>query len=247
MRLQIINSLYVFVFMLAVPVSAQTIDYPSVFGKEWKTAEKYVISQQEAWDTIFPAFAVSPRLAAAVVFPELIRYSGLQNFMETTVVKIRYQQKGSQGANFSIGRFQMKPSFAEELESQWMQTPMCHEYKIYFDLSDNVEARRARVRRLDDPRGQCVYLALFLKLLYQRFPQLTDETEDRQVLLCATAYNASFCDSYATLEKRSRQSLFHTDFMANSKTVYYVYGEIAAGFYKSRQQGDQRPATKEKL
>ena len=84
---------------------------------------------------IFPEFGIRTELAVAVVFPELVRYSALMDFMETTAVKALYQQKGVKGADFSIGRFQMKPSFVEDLERQWMRTEWRHEYGIYFDLS----------------------------------------------------------------------------------------------------------------
>ena len=85
---------------------------------------------------IFPEFGIRTELAVAVVFPELVRYSALMDFMETTAVKALYQQKGVKGADFSIGRFQMKPSFVEDLERQWMRTEWRHEYGIYFDLSE---------------------------------------------------------------------------------------------------------------
>ena len=43
---------------------------------------------------IFPEFGIRTELAVAVVFPELVRYSALMDFMETTAVKALYQQKG---------------------------------------------------------------------------------------------------------------------------------------------------------
>lgn len=121
---------------------------------------------------IFPEFGIRTELAVAVVFPELVRYSALMDFMETTAVKALYQQKGVKGADFSIGRFQMKPSFVEDLERQWMRTEWRHEYGIYFDLSETLEAHRICVLRLDDRNWQCIYLAMFLKLLYRRFREL---------------------------------------------------------------------------
>lgn len=51
---------------------------------------------------IFPEFGIRTELAVAVVFPELVRYSALMDFMETTAVKALYQQKGVKGADFSL-------------------------------------------------------------------------------------------------------------------------------------------------
>lgn len=211
-------------------------DFRQIFKKDWANAEQYVEKQREVWEVIFNEFAVSPALAMAVIFPEQIRYSALQDFMETAAVKALYIQGGTQMANFSIGRFQMKPSFAEEVEREWMQTEWRDMYEIHFDLSDNVEARRMRIWRLDNEQWQCIYLALFLKLLYRRCPQLKKEDAVEQVRFCATAYNVSFKGSYETIRRNSRRAFFHTDFMASPSTVYHVYADIAACYYRMKNE-----------
>lgn len=127
---------------------------------------------------------------------------------------------------------EMKPSFAEEVEQEWMQTEWRSKYEIYFDLSDNIEAQRIRILRLDDVQWQCNYLSLFLKLLYHRCPQLEKEDAVEQVRFCATAYNVSFRGSYEEIRAKSKKAFFHTDFMTNSSTMYHVYADIAAYYYK---------------
>ena len=235
MYLQIIRILLApaIAFAFAFSMAAAAQDYQTIFEKEWKEAEKYITGQKEIWMVIFSEFGLRAELAEAVVFPELIRYSALQDFIETTAVKVLYLQGGTRGADFSIGRFQMKPSFAEALERDWMHTALRHEYELYFDLADNVYARRTRIRRLAAPEWQCIYLALFLKLLYHRFPELADKETIEQVRFCATAYNASFRDSYETIRAMSDRRFFHTDFMPTAGTVYYSYSDIAVSYYKS--------------
>lgn len=181
---------------------------------------------------IFPEFGIRTELAVAVVFPELVRYSALMDFMETTAVKALYQQKGVKGADFSIGHFQMKPSFVEDLERQWMRTEWRHEYGIYFDLSETLEAHRICVLRLDDRNWQCIYLAMFLKLLYRRFPELAEEEDIEQVRFCSTAYNASFYGTYERIRSKSARRFYHTDFIPTSGTKRYAYSEIAVFYYK---------------
>lgn len=216
--------------------SAADGDFRQIFKKYWTNAEQYVEKQRKVWEVIFNEFAVSPALAVAVIFPEQIRYSALQDFMETAAVKALYIQGGTHMANFSIGRFQMKPSFAEEVEQEWMQTEWRNKYEIYFDLSDNIEARRMRILRLDDEQWQCIYLSLFLKLLYRRCPQLEKEDAVEQVRFCATAYNVSFKGSYEEIRAKSKKAFFHTDFMASSSTVYHVYADIAAYYYRMKNE-----------
>lgn len=220
MYLQVITAILVSACSLAG--HGETQDFRQIFKSNWTVAEHYAERQRKAWDVIFNEFAVPADLAVAVIFPEQIRYSALQNVMETAAVKALYVQGGTSLANFSIGRFQMKPSFAEEVEREWMQTDWRHDYGIYFDLSESVEARRARILRLDDVQWQCIYLSLFLKLLYCRCPQLSKVNNVEQVRFCATAYNVSFKGSYEEIRKKSKKAFFHTDFIATSSTVHIM-------------------------
>ena len=52
----------------------------------------------------------------SIVFPEVIRYSRFKDFFETKLLEQLYLLKGAAWADFSIGFFQMKPSFVEDLE-----------------------------------------------------------------------------------------------------------------------------------
>jgi hypothetical protein len=232
MYLQVVTAVLVAACSLGGHID--TPDFRQIFKDNWTTAEHNVEKQRKVWDVIFNEFAIPADLAVAVIFPEQIRYSTLQNVMETAAVKALYVQGGTRMANFSIGRFQMKPSFAEEVEREWMQTDWRHDYGIYFDLSENVEARRARILRLDDVQWQCIYLSLFVKLLYHRCPQLSELNEVEQVRFCATAYNASFKGSYEDIQSKSRKAFFHTDFIATSSTAYYVYPDIAVYYYRMK-------------
>jgi hypothetical protein len=219
-------------------------DFRQIFKGNWTAAEHYIEQHRKVWEVIFNEFAVPADLGIAVIFPEQIRYSALQDIMETATVKALYIQGGTRMANFSIGRFQMKPSFAEEVEREWMQTEWRHDYGIYFDLSVSMEARRARIHRLDDVQWQCIYLSLFLKLLYRRCPQLSKDNAIEQVRFFATAYNVSFKGSYEEISGKSGKAFFHTDFIATSSTAYYVYSDIAVYFYSLREQTGNRKSFK---
>lgn len=233
MRLQVIAVFLVALLARAFSgASAFAQDYRKIFEKEWIEAERYVVGQWEVWDVIFPEFGIRTELAVAVIFPELVRYSALRDYMETAAVKALYLQKGVRGADFSIGRFQMKPSFAEDMERAWMRTEWSHEYEIYFDLSETLEARRSRILRLDDRNWQCIYLAIFLRLLYRRFPRLREEEDIEQVRFCATAYNASYYGTYEAIRRKSARRFYYTDFIPTKDTKRYAYSGIAVCFYK---------------
>ena len=211
--------------------TAFSIDYRKVFGSDWTSAERFVREHHEEWMQEFDLFEVDSRMAEAIVFPELIRYSMWQDEIERAAVNGLYVSKGREGANFSIGRFQMKPSFAEEVEQAWNASPLAVEYGFSFNLADNNEARRSRFRRLSDIQGQCRYLAIFIRLLQLRHPQLSQLSLKEQVRLLATAYNRSFTASWNSLRKMQNECRFHTDIIKTHNTRFYSYADIAVTFF----------------
>lgn len=218
-------------FMLG-STTAFSIDYRKVFGSDWTEAERFASAHHDEWKQEFDLFNVDARLAEAIVFPELIRYSMWQDEIERAAVNGLYVTKGREGADFSIGRFQMKPSFAEEVEKAWNASSLSKEYGFSFNLADNNEARRSRVRRLSTMQGQCRYLAIFIRLQQQRHPHLSQLLLKEQVGFLATAYNRCFSASWNEILKMQSQRHFHTDVIRTRSTRYYSYADIAIAAFK---------------
>ena len=224
-----------YILWLLLVMSSATVfsaNYPKVFGNDWTSAKNYVKEHHDEWSREFEQFDVDPRLAVAIVFPELIRYSMWQDEIERAAVNGLYVSKGTDGANFSIGRFQMKPSFAEEIEQEWNRSSLSKEYGFVFNLQQNNEARRSRIRRLSNMQGQCRYLAIFIRLLQQRHPQLEQLSEKEQVCFLATAYNRSFTASFQQIKKIQHERHFHTDVIKTHSTCLYCYADIAFVAYR---------------
>ena len=230
------HSIMLWMLLVMNSATAFSIDYRKVLGNAWNEAECYVCEHHEKWKQEYELFGVDSRLAEAIVFPELIRYSMWQDMIERSAVNGLYVMKGREGANFSIGRFQMKPSFAEELEQAWNASPLAQEYGFYFNLANNAEARRSRIRRLSSEQGQCRYLAIFIRLLQQRLPQLQQVSPQERVRLLATAYNHSFLASWQSLCRIQHERLFHTDVVKTRSTQLYCYADIALSFWQSNSQ-----------
>jgi len=207
-------------------------NYRRVFGHDWEYAQQFVAEHQQEMQQEFDLFGVDFRTAIAIVFPELIRYSMWQDEIERAAVNGLYITKGRQGADFSIGRFQMKPSFAEEVEQAWNSSSLSPKYDFVFNTQLNQEARRSRIRRLSSLQGQCRYLALFIRLLQQRHPRLSKLAPTEQVRFLATAYNRSFSASWETIQSISHERHFHTDVIKTRRTRLYCYADIAIAAYK---------------
>lgn len=161
-----------------------------------------------------------------------IRYCMWKDEIERAAVNGLYISKGRAGANFSIGRFQMKPSFAEDVEDAWNHSSLAREYGFSFNLQQNSDARRSRIRRLGTEQGQCRYLAIFIRLLQLRHPQLLRMSQEEQVRFLSTAYNYSFTASWDDIIRMQSQCHFHTDVLKTRNTRLYCYSAIAVDYWR---------------
>ena len=201
--------------------------YRRQFDDQWKKADEVVRQHHESWETVFSSLDADSRVCEAIVFPEILRWSKLKDVFEQAALKDRYIKEGTAGADFSIGLFQMKPSFAEKVEKAWMKSPLCREYGLFFDLQDTDHARSRRIERLSDRNWQCVYLAVFVRLMYEREPSIAAMPEDQQISMLATAYNRDFHAPLDSLRRWARVPTFHLDILPSKSTQYYPYAAIA--------------------
>ena len=211
--------------------TAFSVNYRKAFGSQWTAAQRFVDEHHQSWQPVFSLFGVDARLAEAIVFPEIIRYSMWQDEIERAAVGGLYVAGGKEKANFSIGCFQMKPSFAEQVEREWNQSPLAAEFGFAFNLADNAEARRSRVRRLSTEEGQCRYLAIFVRLQHLRHPQLQTLAPPEQVRYLATVYNRSYTATWQQILSMQHERHYHTDVINTRHTRLYCYADIAVSAY----------------
>jgi hypothetical protein len=208
---------------------SQEIDYRLIFRRDWEKARAFV-SENETWmKQLSVKYDVSYPLAIAVVFPELVRYSALRDKMETTLLKTLYINLGDDYADFSIGQFQMKPSFAEALHKK---APMLKGRlrKLFQEKSKNDDKKKYRaaiVRDLEDPESQFLYLIAFLKICENVYP-LEDIDEDERLRFLATAYNYSFQKSFDEVNKMTGKKFFYTKLVKGDS---YSYADISVYWY----------------
>lgn len=172
-------------------ISAQTP--PQWFETQWDDALVKCISSRQTILTSLRHPFISPAEVMSVVFPEMLRYSMWRNLLETKALEVLYVQAGSKAADFSIGWFQMKPSFAELVERE----VSCSEELFYNHNSllkfnalpnDTASIRRQRVQRLKQMLWQLRYLNAFVAIASNRYP-LQDLPADERVKIMAAAYN----------------------------------------------------------
>lgn len=213
--------------------SGQDEDYRKIFGRNYKNSVAFVQSNRK-YDAALRSGGIDRAFAWAIVFPELIRWSALSDVIETSNLRTLYVQFGAKYSDFSVGRFQMKPSFAETLESDYNRLiDQAVKDKIRlpaFKTADTVENRRARVARLTDMDGQIGYLIAFILVMEKLYAGETWTDDEAKLRFFATGYNAGYRSGAAVLKKESVLRRFHTGIIFSKPA--YCYADIAVDFYQ---------------
>ena len=210
-------------------------DYREVFGDNWSRAEEFIAGNEQWMIPLCEKYDIDFREAKAVVFPELVRYSALRDRMEITLLKALYINMGDEYADFSVGRFQMKPSFAEQIRD-FILTP---EGKRYRNLLGNNtpkkgsrEYRASIISDMEDIRRQFGYLVIFIKACEKTHKQLPSEGAGR-VSFIASAYNTGFRKSAEEIDLMTEKKFFTTHL---SGPPYYSYSDISLFWYRKSEK-----------
>jgi hypothetical protein len=217
---------------------SQTLNYPEIFGDDWKKAELFEKENRSWMEPVLARNHISYPLAVAVIFPELVRYSALRDKMEITLLKALYINLGDDYANFSIGQFQMKPSFAA-LVHQQANSVLNRRSGINFrtgsDYEDITDFRKSIVKDLEDPKTEFNYLVAFIKICEKNFrTNRMDEIPELKFL--ATAYNYGINKSSAEIEKMVDKKFFNTKLF---KTENYSYADVSLFWYKQYKSANK--------
>jgi hypothetical protein len=223
--------LFTLAFNLIVKSScSQSPDYPAIFGDDWKKAERFVSDNRSWMELVLRKNHISYPLAIAVIFPELVRYSALRDKMEITLLKALYINLGDQYANFSVGHFQMKPSFAQIIREQ-ADNVLPRRSGISFrksrEYKDPAEYRKSIVADLEKPETEFSYLIVFLKICDRNF--MTNRMDEIQKLkFIATAYNFGVDKSAEEIDQMTGKKFFNTKMFS---TENYSYADISLYWY----------------
>lgn len=192
-------------------------------GKKYNEALVYLWSNPWISDTL-QAAGVDPQFAAAIVFPEVVRYSLLRDRMEVMGLLSLYVKYGRAYADFSVGRFQMKPSFLEQVEADAVEN------RIPAKVAEETpQTRLERVKRLGSPEWQVKYLAAFINILDARFKHKNWSSTEEKLKFYATAYNAGYTNSEACIRELIPAKTFYTTLLPGEPR--YAYAEIACEYF----------------
>ena len=217
-----------FLSFLAIKASAQGEAYCKDYHKDCEKAKEFFIDHKSLFENAAQTCGLSVEFLFAVVAPEFTQYSYLSNKLETYSLKVFYVQNGTAYSNFSIGLFQMKPSFIESLENYiTADTILKKEYKKFlFEKPDERQARVERIERLSAVEWQMKYLALFCIIVNHKFANTTFVNEEEKLRFYANAYNSGFHRTEEAL--KSVKGAYFPHFSRQK----FKYSDITMWFYR---------------
>ena len=221
-------SMAVLLFLLPLGVSGQGRRYAEMYVRECREAMAFWELHKADFEAAAKKTDVSPRFLFAVVAPEVSQFSSLKNKVQTYTLKVLYTQNGKAYADFSIGMFQMKPSFVEQLEvCVGEDKALLAEFPHVRLPADSKDTRVERVKRLDSQEWQMTYLTLFCLVVERRFSNVSFATEEDKLRFYANAYNRGFHLS----EERLRQE--RKPYFPAFALQHFRYADVALWFYQN--------------
>lgn len=218
-----------FAFLIAVSC-LNPVNVSRFFGSDHAVALKQMNGHADQIDAIAKEYGVEADLVKSIVFPEYIRNSVFSGMLEEESLAITYVELRSDVLDFSIGQFQIKPSFAVKMEQvvkdnkflKLKYAGLCIEQK------DELARRRTRFDRLKDMKWQTRYVCCFIDYCLAKY-DLKELSTIEQLKFLSTAYNVGIKENAGQIEANyeSRTFPYGKKFMIDQ----LAYWEVSVDYY----------------
>lgn len=207
-------------------------DFGKTFGSKALLAEKKLAGMEKEFTLCAKLCNSSKEFMQAIVFPEVMRYNSLKDGIEAESLRTLYVQFGEEYANFSIGLFQMKPTFAIQVEAKaasLLPGSLQKELQLGYTETSERNIRMERVQRLQDEDWQLVYLTAFVAICNTVYGNKSFNSPTERLQWYATLYNAGFDKPEAFIINKIKQDNFYL--YRNMPGNKFKYAAIAAWSY----------------
>ena len=168
----------------------------------------------------------------AIGFPEVIRWNEFQDMIEMAIDRNLYIKHGSSYADFSIGMFQMKPSFIETLEKYIIENALFESnksLKLILAVGKTELSRRAnRIDRMEQTEWQLLYLKAYWAVANHKFKDLSFSNKKEQIRFYASAYNFGFLKPIEEISNWQTKKMF--PYGKNYKGSQMAYCDVSIAF-----------------
>lgn len=223
----------VIVFLISSSFLTQAKDsYEDYFQDEQEEVAQFLRVYEPKLQQKSHKYCHQNNFVTAIIYPELLRYNYVQDFIETAGLELIYIRYGSKTADFSIGHFQMKPSFAEQIEKYIEKYPIeFSKYKklIFTRKSTSLFQRKIRLVRLKQIDWQLNYIHAFIAICDHKFHFLKFKDTKDKLRFYATCYNVGFHKKYQLiLQNENKKTFPHGPKYLGTQ---FCYASIAFAYY----------------
>ena len=165
----------------------------------------------------------------SIIAPEVSQYGTISDLAQTYTLKVMYVQAGKDYADFSVGYFQMKPSFIEKIETEVVSNKnLSSQFEFcLFQDPENREARVTRIKRLEQLDWQMTYLRIFLAIMKLKTATIKFTNDTEKLKYFATAYNLGFEKSKTQIKNNFQSKQF-----PHFGELKFNYSEVSLEFYQ---------------
>jgi hypothetical protein len=181
-----------------------------VFERDIRFALEFLLQNEAIIDDILSDLNEPEKAEVlAIVFPEIIRWNEFQDVIEISANRALYVNGGSKIGDFSLGSFQMKPSFIEALEKYISQnTDLVDVENIILNSKIEKENRKERMARLENFEWQLKYAHTYWIVANHKFRNLKFQNKQAQIRFFATAYNTGFMKPITEIKAWETRQIF---------------------------------------
>ncbi len=178
-------------------------------------------------------------VASSIIFPELVRYSLIREKLENYFLIKFYIELGKDYGNYSVGIFQMKPSFIERLENDLQHYKDLERFSFIWNYPETLnkrEIRKIRAERMINLKWQINYVISFVALLdcFHRNNETFSHKKSKKekILLYSNCFNSGYWYDYDKIIASSSKKYFPygKGFLGNKIN----YGLVSTYFYENK-------------
>lgn len=158
-------------------------------------------------NTLSDLSATEQLMAVSIVAPEISQFSSFLNYLELRTLFVMYLNTGK--SDFSVGYFQMKPGFVENLEKKVASSEsLSKRFKDVIPSGSEREKREFRLKRLASLTGQLRYLELFIVVARTKTSHLKFGDNSAKLKYWATLYNSGVDLNESDVYRLQKLNLF---------------------------------------
>lgn len=201
------------------------LSFFNFYPKECEEAISFIQSNRpEIASTMSHLSKDEQLMAISIVAPEITQFSTVYDFLELRTLYILYRNTGK--SNFSVGYFQMKPSFIEDMESYIRKNNILKKrYNSLLPSGKEKEKREFRLNNLSSLKGQLRYLELFIDIAKLKTESIKFPDTKSRLKYWATLYNSGLNINYDTNIKFQKKKFFPRD------SKLFNFSDVSVEFY----------------